>query len=941
MNKDLLKLISVNRDAISVNRGFYYQYLNVLLKWVENYINGTDTAVFTEVGDDIKEVGGQLVFSQIKCYTNNFSLRSPEVKKALFNFFVLYLQERAENPEVKFVFQTNTRIAPRETLLTNWIAAKDALQEPLLSELTGTIKSVISSHLKKLRDGYLSSGNLADDRKNEIKAEFKAISEELTDDFLAGFTKSIGWDFSGVAPDVAVELLYNKIVALLSDPVFGDKPPALLMEVLLSEIFRCSQLKTSTQRMVDRELLNKILAIKTEELDQYSNRKFLDLLDQRFGHIYKMLNGMQQDIQGLKTQVRSTVKDVPHQITAIPFVKKEAVFQRDRDAQTLHAKLAAVRHLALNGTGGVGKSTLAKYYLQVYEEQYDHVIWLNTEPGVVKGMIYHTGLLSNLEISFQKPDDQEKIFREVLRKLNALTGNNLLVMDDFNDEQLLDEFLALKHWNVLMTTRKRLRDVEEFSPTTLTDANATKLYRKYESQKIADQEDLKALFIAIDYNPLLIELSAKTIHHSADLDLIKFTTLLKNQALDDQELDIAIGGYPAGNSRLLQILIKTFDISGLEDNEAYHLSFFATLTSDFKISDLVSWYGEPWAKGNKPAFANIINSLHQKGWLERSGDDVYLHKAIQESLLYRMRSGKGFIGIVQQLGWLSHRLREGTSADYNQALQFLKYGESILSKIRDDDRSSIYQPLLVLENEVINVYNWIIGEKGNLKRLESLLQRSKAYLGEEDQFVGIIHNNLGMAYGESGNYPAAFQELSKAVEILKKSHKGSETQLMYAMCNLAMLFIQTGEFAKFQIAFDEAMAFRKKNKWFDDPSFPFQCGMLGFAQQSIGNYKAAIRLYLIAIKAHQALPAKSKNDLNLILYLNNLSFNYFKDHQQEKAMVVISQAVDHLEKLSVKNDNKLFLILLKTLIEIVEKMGTAEELNDLLKTMENIRQGID
>jgi tetratricopeptide (TPR) repeat protein len=940
MNKELLKLITVNRDAISVNRGFYYQYLNVLLKWVEHYVDGNDTAVYTEVGDDIKEVGDQLVFSQIKCYTSTFSLKSPEVTKALFNFFVLYLQERESNPAVSFVFQTNTGISDRETLLTNWIASKDDIPVKLLSEIEAKIKSILETALKKIRDGHLSASSLSGNRKNEIKANFKSINDEITAEFLTDFTKRIGWDFSGHAPEAAVEKLYNQILALLSDPVFDDKPPALLMEVLLSEIYRCSQLKDAAQRMVNRNLLNNILTLKTEELDQYSDRRFLDLLDQRFSQVYKALNEMQQDIKGLKTRMNNADKNtVPHQITAIPFIKVDGVYQRELDVEELHKKLSAVKHLAINGTGGIGKSTLAKYYLQTHEDKFDHVIWLNAEPGILKSILYQDDLLANLEVSFTKPDSEEKLFREVLRKINSLDGNNLLVIDDFNDEQYLNELFALKYWKVLFTTRKRLPETDEFGLSLLTTASATQLYRKFEPKNAASEAELREFFIAVDYNPLIIEISAKTIHNSADLDLARFSTLLQNQALDDEELEIDISGYPIGNSRVLQILKKTFDISGLEPDEAYNLCFFATLPSDFKISDLVTWYGEPWAKGNKPAFANIINSLHQKGWLERTGDDVNLHRAIQESILYRMRSGKEFLGIVQQLGWLSHRLREGTSANYNQALQFLRYGESILSKIRDEDRESIYQPLLVLENEVLNVYNWIIGEKGKLQRLESLLQRSVEYLGAEDQFVGIIHNNLGMAYGEKADYDAAYRELSRANEILKKSHKGSETQLMYAMCNLAMLYIQTGQFLKFQAAFDETMAVRKKNKWFDDPSFPFQCGMLGFAQQSVGNYKEAIRLYLIAIKTHQALPAKNKNDLNLILYLNNLSYSYFKDGQEDKAMVVIGQAVDQLEKLSVKNDNKLFAILLTTLIEIVEKLGTPEELTDLLTTLENIRQG--
>lgn len=940
MNTDLLKFVAVNRDAIAANRGFYYQYLNVLLKWVEHFIEGNDTLVQTEVGDDIKEVGDQLVFSQIKCYTSKFSLNSPEVTKALFNFFVLYLQERESNPEVRFVFHTNTAVSPKETLLTNWIAAKDNLPASLLSAVESRVKSILETTLKKIRDGHLSAGSLSGDRKNEIRANFKAINKEITDQLLTDFVSRITWEFSGHAPEAAVERLYNKITVLLTDPVFDDKPPALLMEVLLSEIYRCSQLKDAAQRVVSREMLKRILALKTEELDRYSNRRFLDLLDQRFSQVYKALNIMQQDIEGLKHQVNATgPKTLPVRLTAIPFIKTDGVYQRELEVKELHATLSAVKHVAINGSGGIGKSTLAKYYVLNYEEEFDHLIWLNAEPGILKSVLYQDDLLANLEISFAKTDSEEKVFREVLRKIGSLAGNNLLMVDDFNDEQYLHELFTLKHWKVLLTTRKRLLEIDEFSPGRLTDANATKLYRKFEPHKAAAETEMTGFFEAIDHNPLVIEISAKTIHNSAGLDLEKFAGLLKNQALDDKELEIDISGYPAGNSRLLQILMKTFDISGLTPEDAYNLSFFATLPSDFKISDLVTWYGEPWAKENKPAFANITNSLHHKGWLERNGDDVYLHKAIQESILYRMRSDRGFLGIVQQLGWLSHRLREGTSAKYNQALQFLRYGESILSKIREDDRESIYQPLLVLENEVLNVYNWIIGEKGKLSRLESLLKRSIAYLGEEDQFVGIVYNNLGMAYGEKGKYEDALRELTKANEILKKSHKGSETQWMYAMCNLAMLYIQTGEFAKFQGAFDEAMAVRKKNKWFDDASFPFQCGMLGFAQGSVGNYKESIRLYQIAIKAHQELKVENKNDLNLVLYLNNLSYNYFKDGQEDKAMVVISQAVNQLEKLSVKNDNKLFAILLTTLIKIVEKLGTAQELSDLLQALENIRQG--
>lgn len=940
MNKDALKLITVNRDAVAVNRGFYYQYLTVLSKWVEHYIARNDELVHTEVGDDIKEVGGSLVFTQVKCYTGSFSFKSTEVQKALFNFFGLYLEEKENNPDLRFVFQTNTRVSSKEMLLGKWISEQAVLSTSVEADCIRKTREIVHAELKKIRDRHLSASGITPERKAYIKSTFAGLSAELSDTLFSDFVARIQWDFSEQAPEVAVDLLYSQVYALLKDPVFEDKPANMLMEVFLSEIYRCSQLKDAGQRVVSRPLMQAILLRKTEELDQYRNVRFLDLLDERFSSIYRSLNEMQLEIQGLKKQVEEQrVDTVPQLITAVPFINADAVLQRETEVVGLHEQLISVKHLAITGSGGMGKSTLAKYYAQQYHEQYDHFIWLDAAPGILKSVIYQEDIQDHLGIQIAKPDNEEKVFREFLRKINTLDGRNLLVVDDFNDERYLNDIRSLKNWQVVFTTRKRLAQVENFALTKLSFASAVKLYRQHEATKEASDITFNDFFEAVEYNPLIIEIAAKTVHNALDQDLASFTALLKNQSLDDEELEIDIEVDPDGHSRLLHILKKTFDISGLDRDDAYFLEFLSTLPSDVKISDLVTWYGKDFAAKNKVAFVNLANKLHQKGWLERNGDDIYLHKILQESILYRIRAEKSFILLMYQITWLSHRLREGISGNYNQALQFLRYGESILTKVREQDRESIYQPLLVVENEVLNVYTWIIGQTNTIPRLESLLARSVAYLGDDDAFIGIIHNNLGMAYGEKRNFPAAEKELLIAVDLLKKHHKGSETQLMYAMCNLSMLYIQTGNLVKFQSCFDEAMAFRRKHQLFNDPSFPVQCGMLGFAQQSVGNYKEAIRLYGIAVQAHQLLSSDKKNDLNLILYLNNLSYSSFRDNQQDRAFTYINQAIFHLERLTVKNDNKLFAILLQTLIEIVEKVGDREELDKLLAALANIKNG--
>lgn len=103
-----IQLINVNRGAAYVNRGFYFQYLTILDQWVFNFISNNDVTVYTEVGNDIKEIGKKLGFTQVKCFYVKFQLYNKNLRNEILIFFVQYLQEKEENPSVEFHFLTNT-----------------------------------------------------------------------------------------------------------------------------------------------------------------------------------------------------------------------------------------------------------------------------------------------------------------------------------------------------------------------------------------------------------------------------------------------------------------------------------------------------------------------------------------------------------------------------------------------------------------------------------------------------------------------------------------------------------------------------------------------------------------------------------------------------------------------------------------------------------------
>ena len=131
MNDSFLYFFDINTDAVYTNRGFFFQYLEVLKTWLKNYISKAEITTYTEVDNDIKEVGETLYFKQIKCFSKNISLSSGPVRKSVFDFFILFHKFGSNYPEQRFCFSTNTALTTREKLLQSWLLDKDLKNELL------------------------------------------------------------------------------------------------------------------------------------------------------------------------------------------------------------------------------------------------------------------------------------------------------------------------------------------------------------------------------------------------------------------------------------------------------------------------------------------------------------------------------------------------------------------------------------------------------------------------------------------------------------------------------------------------------------------------------------------------------------------------------------------------------------------------------------------
>ncbi|MCC9073556.1 hypothetical protein LNQ49_18420 [Flavobacterium sp. F-65] len=951
MKPELLKLIKKNQDAYYVNRGFYYQYLTVLQKWIQHYISSDDITVFTEVGNDIKEVGQKLVYTQVKCYKAPFSFQNSILKKELFSFFVQYLEEKEINLELEFHFFTNSALTKNETLLAAWMNSQPLTEGELLNQCRKKIREIFKKELKEICAKKLYDKRKTEKEKLEIKSGFAVLIAELDiSALLDDFISRIHWSFGKETPLESITTIHNTVLEDLKHQKFEGKPPQMLLEALLSEIYRCSQLEDSENRKVDNKMMEVILARKDDEISNFTNESLVKLLDVRFYALEEKVALVEHTVElhGKILKEHSThlnsllaivakPKDVllPRDFTLIPYINNTDGLGRTDDLLNLYNLLLQNKCVSLCGVGGIGKTVVAKLYANNYRNEYDHVLWLDTETGIYESFILNEGLIRNLSVNPEETPHNK--FLDIIQKLNNIQGKGLLVINDLlNDEnEKLDKLKSLYNWHVIFTSRLRVNYGIQQEVKPLSFEHASQLYRKFEPDRIADDNIFEQFFDLIEYNTLTIVLVAKTIHLSFDLTLEKFLIYLREQRLDDEdiEVDIELGSTSVN---LLNILQKTFNISTLSSYDRYYMEFLALLPAEgITMADLLLLYGKESEKKNKAELTKVVNQLHKKGLITRTGSQIKMDMIFQESVLYQLRKDKNtFMSQMFHIPFLTARIREGVDGNPGQAARFIKYAQSFVSKITEEYRASIYQPMLILENEMLNVLNWFQNSKDLIQKWENLTLRAIAYMDAGDLQLGIIFHNYGLNLAAINKREEASKYFDMSIVIFK-SGQGNASHLLNMLCNKAHLYLQLNDLESFKITFQEISDLRELYNLWHDHTFPLQCHLLGTANKNNDNFVEAKKMFSIAVNAQRELPIENRNDLNLVIYLCDLAFCFLMDKEIEPAERAVIYAVNILYPLKMGPGKHLERVI-EILIWITDLKGELETSSKLKERLENL-----
>ncbi len=449
--------------------------------------------------------------------------------------------------------------------------------------------------------------------------------------------------------------------------------------------------------------------------------------------------------------------------------------------------------LLINGIGGIGKSSLANYYLYIREKEFDYY-------GFIEGLgSFVSEFRNSLDLKSEKENDLQ---REIIYKLQKIEGKKLLVIDNVEDieanKELIEMILSLSKFNykILFTSRRKIKNINSYYLGTLLPTDAQKLFLSY--YQTNEIEKVNKIIDYLGLHTLFIKLVAETVEnngYSLDDILAKF----KNGELSKIEfIDEESGDEVTFNHNLQEL----FSMQNLKDEYILLLKQLAVLPSiDIELSFLEEILGKERLKGR-------LNFLVSRGWLIENKGSYKLHQIIKEFVLANyMPSFEEIKGVVEYF-----QLFVENCAEKMILIDMKKYSIYFLSII-------IILEKLKIKNTYLTYFYNLMGRMYYSSGIysESLiffikeLKIKKNLFGEKHFDIALTYNDIAGVYREIQKIDMAkklyLEALTIILDIPEKLEKGIG---IYA--NLAEVYVMEGKYNEASDIYEEIIFFQEKEE---------------------------------------------------------------------------------------------------------------------------------
>ena len=835
-----------NTDAIATNRGFYYQYLKTVKLWLANYIDGVDNEIYCEYEDDIFEQNNATNiynFHQIKCYSSDSGLNSPNVKSSLLNFYMLYEKYDYKG---EFHFESNTGFSKNAGgSLKKWYEQQQGGNysvDAYIEETKEILKKLITDNLAK----YLERKEASDEEKSKANTIADEFYLKLEKPSFKTFLESIRWSFSEESDtDKVINLLSTEILEYItSDELSYDNrvDKKLLFGCLVNTVLEKSIKDDEHERLLTNDILEDILT-----LTEINDSEFDDELKE-------LINSL--------AEKNLTIKSSTHDISFVG---------REDELRYIDAQLESSDSLLLlNGIGGIGKSSLANYYLYTREDKFNYY-------GFIEGLgSFISEFRNSLNLKAKKEDE---LFNEIVYKLRQRKGKKLLIIDNVENiaenKQLLTRILSLRKYGykILFTSRQKIKGLKKFHIGTLLPIDARRLFLD-----CFETEEVEKVDIIIEYlgsHTLFIKLTAETIVNEGYLleDIIE--KFKKGELSKIEFIDNESGAEVTFNNNLQEL----FSMQNLNDKYVLLLKRLAILPSiDIELSFLEEMLGKERLKGK-------LNFLVGRGWITYEGTSYKLHSIIKEFILSNY--SPTFEEIEDIVDSFTPFVNNDNIKKISYSDNHILYFKSLvrISKKFSYDNKKIIYPFLGLGSSYMHLSLY----KESLTIFEETLVFSEKILDDCDPLNAEVYSSLALIYMKIGKYELSIYFGKKSLKNAIYTFGLSHIFTVGFLNNLAFVYKTTGIYKKALPLYFKALMISKKNTEDTDITATLHTNLSQLYKEK-GEYKKA--LYHAKESVRLCEEIYSLNHTSTAVAYNNTAEIYRVLFKYDKAMHLYQKALE-------------------------------------------------
>ncbi|WP_273327858.1 tetratricopeptide repeat protein [Vallitalea guaymasensis] len=513
------------------------------------------------------------------------------------------------------------------------------------------------------------------------------------------------------------------------------------------------------------------------------------------------------------------------------------------------------RCINVSGMGGIGKTHICRYLFNRY---------INQNKGNKENLVDCVGYLrykNSMDETLVEGLKFERTFYDVKQdtsraweKIKNISNNKKMVLFIDNVNKTFDEDESLRQLynltgSIIITSR--YKELENFIDIEIDRLDLdlcrelfTSIYKSY----IDDSDSLiYILEELVSRHTKTVELIAM-IAKDRDLSICE----LKNLLLD-KKFNIS---YLKGSEKITIYAEyeKLFSLSKLNPNtEINVLEGFAIFPYEFMdIQECNNWFNKD---ANISDEVLIFNRLYKKGWLEKHNRKYAMHPLISEMLRNRRVMTKNHKHLIKRCKEYIIVNQNDNDKNYNPSIQrsmkYLHTVEIIAQNIKGYDKDVECSHLF---NEIGVAYGYSGEYKKALNWYQKALDIYKKVLGVEHPSTVTMYNNIGLTYSKNGENGKALEWYKKCLAIHENILDNDSTVIMYN--NITLVYLNKGEYKKALEWSKKALDICEKGGGKENGSTAITYNNLAAVYLGKGKYNKALEWFQKALKISENVLGK-------------------------------------------------------------------------------------